>query len=78
MRGVLCSQSFPSSRGCTLKRSNISVGWNRIKSHTHEYRTWNAGSRIACPPIAHAGRLRDRSYNNGAESASEELEATEG
>jgi hypothetical protein len=42
------------------------------------YRTWNAGGKIARPPIAHASRSRDCSYNEGAESVSEELEATEG
>ena len=33
---------------------------------------------MARPPIAHASRSRDCSYNEGAESVSEELEATEG
>lgn len=40
--------------------------------------TWNAGGKTGRPPIAHARRSRDCSYNAGGESVSEEFEPDEG
>ena len=62
--------------GCTFEHLNINVASGAKKAG--KYGTWNAGGRIARPPIAQASRSRDCSYKEGAESVSEELEATEG